>query len=160
MRYSVKPYTLDAYLRNCHNYITPMLGKVRLAVLNAPQFQRFYNGLLTEKKLSPKTVRDIHGVFHRALEQAVKLGMIRSNPTDLFELSKVRRKEIRPMEQEEITSFLKAIEGSKYELVYRVMLFTGMRQGEVLGLTWDYVDFEHNALYVSKQLQKTQKAGG
>ena len=127
VKYSVKPYTLDAYQRNCDNYIKPMLGKIRLAALNAPQIQRFYNGLLTEKELSSKTVRNIHGVFHKALEQAVKLGMIRSNPTNLCDLPKVCRKEIHPMEQEEITAFLKAIEGCKYELVYRVTLFTGMR---------------------------------
>lgn len=160
VKYSVKPYTMDAYQRSCNNYIKPALGNMKLAALNAPQIQRFYNGLLTEKNLSPKTVRNIHGVFHKALGQAVKLGMIRSNPTVLCDLPKVRRKEIHPMEQGEIAAFLKAIEGSKYELLYQVTLFTGMRQGEVLGLTWDCVDFAHDAIYVNKQLQKTKKVGG
>jgi len=112
-----------------------------------------------DKKLSSKIVRNIHGVFHNALEQALKLGMIRNNPTNLYDLPKVRRKEIHPMEQQEIEAFLKTIKGYKYELLYQVTLFTGMRQGEVLGLTWDCVDFERNALYVNKQLQKTQKVG-
>lgn len=160
MKYSVKPYTLDAYQRNCDNYIKPALGAVRLSALTAPQFQRFYNSLLVEKKLSPKTVRNIHGVVHKALEQAMKLGMICSSPTALCNLPKVRRKEIHPMEQQEIETFLKAIEGCKFELLYRVTLLTGMRQGEVLGLTWDCVDCEHNALYINKQFQKTQKVGG
>ena len=80
-----------------------------------------------------------------------KLGGIRSNPTDLCDLRRVRRKEIHPLEQDEIAAFRKAIEGCKHELVYRVTLFTGMRQGEILGLAWDGVDFQHNALYVNKQ---------
>lgn len=90
----------------------------------------------------------------------MKLGMVRSNPTDLCDLPKVRRKKIHPMEQKEIAAFLKAIEGCKCDLVCRVTLFTGMRQGEILGLTWHCVDFEHNALNVNKQLQKTKRVGG
>lgn len=160
VRFSVKPYTLDAYQRVCRNYLKPALGTLRLSELSAPHIQRFYNSLLMEKNLSPKTVRNIHGIFHRAMEQAVKLRMIRSNPTELCDLPKACRKDIHPMEQDKIEAFLTATKGNKYELLYLVTLFTGMRQGEVLGLTWDCVDFTHNTLYVNKQLQKTKKVGG
>ena len=158
--YSVKSYTYDAYERSCNIHIKPALGRIRLSALTAPQIQQFYNSLITEKKLSPKTVKNIHGVLHRALGQAVKLGMLRSNPTNVCDLPKAHRKEIKPMEQAEITKFLQAIQGTKYGLVYQITLFTGLREGEVLGLTWDCIDFQHNALYVNKQLQKTQKVGG
>ena len=136
--YSVKSYTYDAYERSCNIHIK----------------------LITEKELSPKTVKNIHGVLHRALGQAVKLGLLRSNPTNVCDLPKAHRKEIKPMEQAEITRFLQAIQGTKYGLVYQITLFTGLREGEVLGLTWDCIDFQHNAIYINKQLQKTKKVGG
>ena len=160
MSHSIKPYTQDSYERICNVHIKPALGRIKLSALAAPQIQQFYNDLLTVKQLSPKTVKNVHGVFHRAMGQAVKIGMIRYNPTEVCELPKSQRKEIRPMEQTEIIEFLKAIHGDKYELVYCVTLFTGMREGEVLGLTWDCVDFMHNTIFVNKQLQKTKKVGG
>lgn len=160
VQFSAKPYTLDAYQRVCRNHLQPMLGADRLPALSALQIQKFYNSLLIDQNLSPKTVRNIHGVLHRALDQAVKLGMIRNNPTNLCDLPKACRKEIYPMEQDKIELFLQAIKGHPYELLYLVTLFTGMRQGEVLGLTWGCVDFEHNTIYVDKQLQKTKKVGG
>ena len=53
--YSVKSYTYDAYERSCNIHIKPALGRIRLSALTAPQIQQFYNSLITEKELSPKT---------------------------------------------------------------------------------------------------------
>ncbi len=160
VKYSVKAYTLDAYTGYCKNHIKPALGSVKLSNLTATQIQQFYNNLLRKKNLSAKTVRNVHGALHRALNQAVKLEMISRNPTELCDLPRVIKKEINPMEQDDITKFLKAISGTKHELVFLVTLFTGLRQGEVLGLTWDCIDFKANTLYINKQLQKSKKVGG
>ena len=80
--YSVKPYTEDSYRAVCENHIKPSLGKVKLAVLSAPQIQQLYNKLVRHDGLSPKTVKNIHGVLHRAFNQAVKIGSLRYNPAD------------------------------------------------------------------------------
>lgn len=158
---SVKPYTLDSYASACKNHIKPVLGSVRLSTLSAIQIQQFYNCvLLRDKKLSPKTIKNIHGVLHRALAQAVRIGNLHHNPADACDLPKIYKKEITPLEQDDVKKLLGAIQGHPFACIYQVTLFTGMRQGEVLGLTWDCVDFERNTLYVNKQLQKSQKVGG
>ena len=158
--FTVKPYTEDAYRAVCKNHIKPLLGNWKLTSLSAVQIQQFYNVLLREKKLSPKTIKNIHGVLHKALNQAVRIGSIRHNPADVCDLPKMRKKEIVPMEQNQIAEFLNAIKGDEFEVLYRVTLFTGLRQGEVLGLTWDCVDFDDSTLYINKQLQKSKKVGG
>lgn len=67
---------------------------------------------LLEKNLSGKTVKNIHGVLHRALEQAYVIGEFKVNPSDRCLLPKVFRLKIEPVEAEEVSSFLTAIKGA------------------------------------------------
>lgn len=157
--HSVKPYTEDSYRSSCKTHIKPKLGNIRLSALTTLQIQRFYNQLL-EEGLSPKTIKNINGVLHKALNQAVRIGELKYNPTDACDLPKVYRTEITPLEQDDIREFVNAIKGCRFENIYMVTLFTGLRQGEVLGLTWDCVDFDRNTLYINKQLTKTHKVNG
>ena len=155
----MKPYTEDSYRSTCKVHIKPALGNIKLSSLTTIQIQRFYNQLQT-KGLSPKTIKNINGVLHKALSQAVLIGELKYNPTEACQLPKVYKKEIVPLEQDDIRRFIAAIKGCRFENVYMVTLFTGLRQGEVLGLTWDSVDFVRNTLYINKQLTKTSKVGG
>lgn len=59
-----------------------------------------------------------------------------------------------------LDEFLDAIRGHQFEAVYLTDIFTGMRQGEILGLTWADVDFKDGVIHVRKQLQKERKQGG
>lgn len=153
---NVKANTVKSYSDHIRLHIKPALGACKLSELAPHEIQKFYNALQREDGLSPKTIKNVHGVFHRALEQAMKIGYIRSNPAEACTLPRSIKKEIRPLEDEELAAFLKAIRGSPYELVYYVAVFTGMRQGELLGLTWDCVDFEKHTIYVCKQHQKVK----
>ena len=78
---------------------------------------------------------------------------LRFNPADACELPRVERKEIRPLDADDIAAFLKAVHGNRYETILLVTLFTGMRRGEVCGLTWDCVDLEKGTILINKQLQ-------
>lgn len=138
----------------------PALGRFKLSERTPIQVQRFYNALQDEKGLSAKMVKNVNGVLHSVLDRAMMLEMLGRNVTKACILPKIQKKEIKPMEAAEISAFVEEIKGERFGIIYYVTLFTGMRQGEVLGLTWDCVDFERNTILVNKQLQKTQKVGG
>ena len=104
--------------------------------------QHFYNELAKPSKpdaapLSAKSIKNIHGVLHKALQQAVLLNYIRYNPTTACVLPKIVKKEIHPLTDQQTAQLLNLLKGSKYEIPLTVDLFTGLREGELLGLMWD-----------------------
>jgi len=155
---NVKPFTIKAYQDRVNIHIKPHIGAIQLNTLNTPTIQNMYNTF--QKTLAPKTIRNIHGVLHKALEQAVKIGYLYKNPSDMCTLPRLEKKEIKPLDNDDISRFLQAIQGHKYENLYIVDLFTGMRQGEILGLTWDCVDLLQGTILIKQQLQKEKKKGG
>ena len=148
---NIKPATRSAYEEHIRVHIKPSLGDIPLKQLSTRDIQQLYTNLLKERELSPKTVRNIHGVLHRTLEQAKLLGYIRVNPADAAVTPRMEKKQVETLDAEDIGKFLAAIRGTKYEYPLFVAVFTGLRQGELLGLTWDCVDFEHGMLLINKQ---------
>lgn len=160
----VKESTAYLYTRYTEQYIAPKLGNQKLEELTAPAIQAFYNDLMRprgdKKPLSAKTVKNIHGVLHKALQQAVLVGYLRANPVDACKPPRVTRKEMHPLDEKQIADFLVAIQDHPHEYLYKIVLFTGLREGEVLGLTWDCLDLERGTLLVKQQLRREQKKGG
>ena len=169
-----KPLTVLQYQNMGENHILPALGAVKLGKLSSPQIQKFYNGLskdretvvikdgkakkVAQKALSAKTIRNIHGILSKCLNTAVDQRLIRSNPAERVTIPKVIKAEIAPLTEEQQRAFLKAISGHKYERLFTVILFTGLRESEAIGLTWDCVDFTKGTLKVYRQLQKRKGA--
>lgn len=157
----VKPATVCAYKATIKNHLKPNFGAIRLEALSAHVIQSFYNGLTKEDTgLSPKTVKNIHGVLHKALQQAVLNEYIHTNPTNACILPRVEKKEIKPLDEEQITEFLQAIRGHQFEYLYTVTLFTGMRKAEAMGLTWDRVDLIKGTITIDRQLQQVRSGKG
>lgn len=149
---SVKPLTKHNYNKQVQKHLKPALGAARLETLDTHTIQRFYNSLIASG-LSPKTVKNVHGILHCALQQAIACDYIYRNPADACKLPKVTKPEIKPLEPEEIARLLKEAEQDDYCNLFIVAMFTGMRQGELLGLAWECVDFQTGIITVKQQLQ-------
>lgn len=154
-----KYLTVKHYRAQCTAHIVPSLGTVKLSALTPPQIQAFYNGLQRDG-LSPKSVRNVHGILTKCLSTAVQVGYLKSNPASMVTLPKVVKKEIVPLTDEQIKDFLQVSVGDEYEILLKVILFTGLRESEAIGLTWDCIDFKDGTLTVCKQLQKRPIADG
>lgn len=154
----VKPRTADSYKSMIERHIKPSIGALRLVNLRGEDVQRFYNKL-QKNGLSPKTIKNIHGTLHKALQQAVENRYIPFNPSDSCKLPKAEKAEMKPLDDNQIAQFLRTVKGHRYEDLYIVTLFTGMRQGEVCGLMWDCVDLDTGTILVKRQLQSPRKKG-
>lgn len=164
----IKSSTVDQYRTQVEQHLKPAFGAVKLDKLTAPMIQKLYNQKQRERGadpkgragLSAKSIKNLHSVLHEALEKAVKLGYLKVNPCNACELPRIERHEIQPLTNEEVGLFLKAIRGHKYERLFTVMVFSGMRQGEALGLRWSCVDLAAGTIRVDRQLQKERIPGG
>ena len=126
----VKPLTLKTYRSRITTHIIPALGAVRLSDLTPGQVQAFVNSL---GDLSPKTSKCVHGVLHRSLEKALQWGYIPRNPADGCSLPRMEKREVGFLAGDDLRRFIQAIRGDEYEAVFLVAIFTGMREGELLG---------------------------
>jgi len=114
--------------------------------------QQFINGM----ELSSASIRLAYKVLHMALEKAAKLEYIPKNPAAGSELPKLEQKEIHPLDDQQVAILLNSAKGEDIEHLITVALFTGCRLSELLGLTWDAVDFQKGTITINKQLARTR----
>jgi integrase len=157
---ALKPYTLRNYTSQINNHIRPYLGATKVSALNTDMIQRTYNQLL-KKGLSAKTVRNVHGILHVIMETLVEIGERKDNPCSPLKkrLPKVEKKEMLTIADEDLSAFMDSIKDDPMENLFLVDLFTGMRQGEILGLRWSCIDFKKECILVDKQLYMPDKGG-
>jgi integrase len=177
---NLEPKTLASYNCEIKNHIKPHLGNLKLIKLAPLHLENYYYFLLEEGKvnlierqdstgrmkdriekmrkegkagLSVTTVRYHHRIIHKALNQALKWQMVPRNAADAVEPPKIVKKEIEHMKKDQVNKFIECIKGSSDYPVIAAAIFTGMRQGELLGLKWENVDFDAGIIHVKEQLQ-------
>jgi integrase len=158
---ALRPSTYDRSLGNIRLHIAPALGHVRLQQLTVDHLDQFYASQLSEGNrsgvragLSPKSVRYLHTILHRALRDAMRKNLVVRNVADAADPPKLRRpaEGIRTWSASQLRDFLDATTDHPLGVVFLVAATTGMRRGEVLGLRWMDVDFDVARLAVRQTI--------
>src|SRR5215212_3495987 len=123
---SHRTYSTNA--QQVRTHLAPTLGRIKLKSLRKAHIDRLYREKL-DSGLSPSTVRRIHAVLHRALEEAVKGELLPRNPAAHANKPKVKQEEIEPLDTSQAAAFLKAAKGDRFESLYIVCLLCGLRRG-------------------------------
>lgn len=158
VRTSASHRTYSSHTQQVHDHIAPTLGRIKLKNLRKSHIDRLYREKL-DSCLSPSTVRRVHAVLHKALEEAVKGDLIPRNPAAHANKPKVKQEEIEPLDVLQAAVFLNAAKGDRFETLYVLCLMCGLRQGEALGLKWSDIDLDSGILRVNRQLQRMRRDG-
>jgi len=130
-------------------HILPTLGQTMLQKLTPQQVQKLYANKLKEG-LSPKMVVNIHGVLHKALDNAVKWGLVAKNVCDLVSPPRLPKIEQQVLTLEQAHTLFEHVKKHRLEVVLMLALTTGMRRGEILALRWHDVNLHEGSIQVKR----------
>jgi integrase len=150
---TVRPSTLHSYRRNLELHVIPHIGRLRLGQVDAVVLNGLYADLLASGRadrpggLSPRSVRYVHTILHRAFKDAVRWRRLIVNPVDAADPPRAAahaRAEMRTWSADTLGAFLRHSQETKdrYFAAWYVLATTGVRRGEVLGLRWADLDLD------------------
>ena len=147
------------YLYTYDRYVREGLGRKKIVNIKYSDVLLYYKAIL-DKGLSLSVVDNIHSVIHPAFQMAVRDNVLRINPSDgvMAEIKKKSKNRPEPrhaltiVEQRAFLEFLDRPENERWKPLFVTMFGTGCRVGEVIGLTWDDVDFDANTISINHNL--------
>jgi integrase len=162
---SCAPGTYASYEQQVRLYLTPYLGQRPLAALTVDDVQDFVDWLAScatarGGPFAAGSVRLALGALRQALKYALVRGLIECNIAADVRVWGVRSRRPRFLTTAEAARLLIAARGNRHEVLYRVALILGLRQGELLGLRWASVDLDGGHIAVREQLQRRMPGEG
>lgn len=165
----LKASTRENYLYMYNKYVFDTLGKRKIADIKYSDVRAFFNNLIDEKGFKPNSVEILYTIIHPVFTLAVRDDLIRKNPSDNLmreikqshDWSKPKRKALTTEQQRAFIDYTKnsPIYGHWLPL-FTTFLGTGCRVGEVIGLTWNDVDFDNNTISINHNLVYRKNSKG
>ena len=144
-----------------NHYVRDGFGKLRISKIKYSDIKKFYYSLILEKGFKPNSMEIVHTLLHPTFTMAVRDGLLRLNPTEgvMAEIKKshcwekTKRHALTVAEQRAFTNYIANSEEYRgWFPLFTVMLGTGCRIGEVLGLRWQDVDFKNRTISINHNL--------
>lgn len=148
VRFSRAVTTVYAYDHMIQGYIIPLLGDTPLQKLTPQQLQGYYATLMRDRQLHSNTVRKHHDLLNAAPKTAVRQGVLLRNPAQQVEAPRYQKPDIRFYTPEELQALLELCRGDRVEVLVKLAALLGLRREEILGLTWDCVDFDRRLITI------------
>lgn len=140
--------TYNCYRRICKKYIIPILGKYKLEDLRPIHIQNYVDDLMGV--LSPQTIKIHINILNLALKKAYRLKLIRENIIDSVEVPKNKKFKNNIYDKKNIIKLLKSCKNTHLELYIYLASGLGLRASEILGLTWNNINFIENTITIDK----------
>ncbi|MFC1993376.1 tyrosine-type recombinase/integrase [Chloroflexota bacterium] len=146
--------TQESYTSIIERHLIPALGKVSLVDLQPQHIQSYYANKLNKGRadgkggLSARSVVYHHRILSKALDYAVKMGLVVRNVAKVVEPPRTARVTMQTLSPEEVTRFLDAARETEYYVYFATLLYSGLRRGELLALRWRNLDLESGTLTV------------
>ncbi len=151
IRHQVSASAAANYRSVATHHIIPTIGRKKLVELSTSDVDRLLARKIDDG-LSVSTTRRIRSVLAQALDQGVRWGAVPRNVATLARAPKQVRREGRTLTPEQARTLLDTLKGHRNEALYALMLSTGLRRGEALGLQWKDYDEEAGVILVRRQL--------
>lgn len=160
-KYDLKQSTMTNYKYMYNHYVWDGFGKLRISKIKYSDIKKFYYSLILEKGFKPNSMEIVHTLLHPTFTMAVRDGLLRLNPTEgvMAEIKKshcwekTKRHALTVAEQRAFTNYIANSEEYRgWFPLFTVMLGTGCRIGEVLGLRWQDVDFKNRTISINHNL--------
>ena len=152
---ALKPSTKAHYADAVRLYLRPHLGELQLLELRAYHLDRMYAAIsvgVSGRPLKATSLRRVHACLSSALNSAVKRRLIPYNPALHVELPPLEPHRPTPWTAEQCRTFLQSSRADRLAAMYHLVLVTGLRRGEVVGLRWQDVDLDRGFLHVVQQI--------
>lgn len=132
--------TVENYEYQIRKYILPELSLIPIAGLTPTHVSRFEGKVLGTDGKRIRTVQMLHSILHKALDFALKEGLVVRNVVNAVDPPKSKRREMKVLTEKEIILVLALAKDTSFYPLLHLAIFTGLRRGELLGLRWGDVN--------------------